>query len=704
MDARTILPLAALVIMLVILPSSTEGETRPGAGSKRVMRELIVDISGSGDYLNISSAIEGSTDGDTIRIRPGTYLENVVIDRPLTILGPEDNGPAKNGQTVNGPEEEGQEAIIDGMGGEYALELAADNITIRGITARNARNGILIRSGNNTVAECRCTGNLMGLSITNSSGNLIRSCNLSRNGWVGMIMGGAVRNEIRGCRCDENGGTGIHLFYSYDNVFADGTCNLNLNHGFYAYWLSNDLLLDNYTCNDNGKSGIYIFDSNSVTMRECNCSGNDMDGIYVMSTDSAVLNCTAARNGDNGLHLYHCYRSVLKNILSADNGRYGMLLKYSEENTVSECVFGGNVHGVRAASSTSGNSFHSNSFLQNAGENGQATDDGDNDWNDESGGNHWSDWTGPDDDGNGIVDSPYTMDGEGGAFDLLPMAEPPVELPPMDFTKPPLPDELADSDDDGWTNAAEKEAGSDPMNPVSTPLDLDGDGYSNKEDAYPRDPERSGEDDEETSDPTTLLPVLIGVVLLILLCVLFVIFVALTGNERKGIENYIKEHPGANVRELRKALGLKRTVTKTHLANLKMAGLISSREHRGSPRYYHHTIRYRRGEMEDKDVKSRGSKRGKKEKVLYRAPCRCGATIDIYTSRRPTTIKCRVCGARGLLRVMGNKVTRSNEPLRDAMAAMSRDSVVGDKVGEGESEDPRENKAPDLIARPPGVA
>ena len=41
----------------------------------------------------------------------------------------------------------------------------------------------------------------------------------------------------------------------------------------------------------------------------------------------------------------------------------------------------------------------------------------------------------------------------------------------------------------------------------------------------------------------------------------------------------------------------------------------------------------------------------------YQVPCRCGADIDIWTSKRPTKIKCDSCGARGMLKGMGKKVT-----------------------------------------------
>ena len=72
------------------------------------------------------------------------------------------------------------------------------------------------------------------------------------------------------------------------------------------------------------------------------------------------------------------------------------------------------------------NLIYDNNFLDNNGDGVQATDNGtDNRWNTSTGGNYWSDWMTPDDNGNGIVDEPYELDGDAGASDLLPLTDVP---------------------------------------------------------------------------------------------------------------------------------------------------------------------------------------------------------------------------------------------------------------------------------------
>jgi hypothetical protein len=85
---------------------------------------------------------------------------------------------------------------------------------------------------------------------------------------------------------------------------------------------------------------------------------------------------------------------------------------------------------------TQDNLIHGNIFIYNNGSRDtydlskmQASDnDNENLWNASGKGNYWSDWTGPDNDVNGVVDTPYSISGEGGAADNYPLTDPPFPL------------------------------------------------------------------------------------------------------------------------------------------------------------------------------------------------------------------------------------------------------------------------------------
>ncbi len=79
-------------------------------------------------YPTIQSAIDVAQTGDSIKIAPGTYTENLLIDSPvaatkLTLIG---NGPTQT--------------IVDGNQQDTVLEVGTDyDVTIRGATFTNGK-------------------------------------------------------------------------------------------------------------------------------------------------------------------------------------------------------------------------------------------------------------------------------------------------------------------------------------------------------------------------------------------------------------------------------------------------------------------------------------------------------------------------------------------------------------------------------------
>ncbi len=59
-----------------------------------------------------------------------------------------------------------------------------------------------------------------------------------------------------------------------------------------------------------------------------------------------------------------------------------------------------------------------------------------NQWYYNGHGNYWSDWTSPDDDGDGIVDNPYILEGDSGSHDPYPLVESSHPIPELNFFLP----------------------------------------------------------------------------------------------------------------------------------------------------------------------------------------------------------------------------------------------------------------------------
>jgi hypothetical protein len=115
MKRKTLFLLAALVMVmtsLVLVPASVGADT------------ITVNWDGSGDYTTIQAAVDAAAPGDTIVVAAGEYVENVVIDRSLTLLGAEAGVPAGGSRGVRS-----EQSVITGS---IQVTAAASPFTIDG--------------------------------------------------------------------------------------------------------------------------------------------------------------------------------------------------------------------------------------------------------------------------------------------------------------------------------------------------------------------------------------------------------------------------------------------------------------------------------------------------------------------------------------------------------------------------------------------
>jgi parallel beta-helix repeat protein len=119
------------------------------------------------DYTRIQDAINAAATGDTILARSGTYLENVNVNKQLTLQG------------VGAP-------VVDAGGLGRAITLNTDGCILDGFVAINSGSddydaGILVNSNNNTITGNTATGNGVGIWLHSSSNNKISGNTANNN-------------------------------------------------------------------------------------------------------------------------------------------------------------------------------------------------------------------------------------------------------------------------------------------------------------------------------------------------------------------------------------------------------------------------------------------------------------------------------------------------------------------------------------------
>jgi len=157
------------------------------------------------DYPTIQAAINAANAGDTVYVRAGTYGEQVVVNKTLSLAG------------------EGTEnTIIDGAEMGSVVSIFADNVNVTGFTIRNCGvqyEGIRLNSSHNTIMGNNITANPdYGIHLFLSDYNIISGNNITNNR-DGVTLYSSSFNTVSGNNIVNNNQFGIILDQSSGNSF-----------------------------------------------------------------------------------------------------------------------------------------------------------------------------------------------------------------------------------------------------------------------------------------------------------------------------------------------------------------------------------------------------------------------------------------------------------------------------------------------------
>ena len=374
-----------------------------------------VDDDLQADFRTIQEAINAASNGDAILVRPGTYQENPVVNKSLSLFG--DN----SSQTIISAKTSGKLVTVSSSGVTIA------GFTIQGFGGTQPQPYNIGVCFVNSVTNCSVSHNLItghgyGISL-NGSRHSVESNYVVDNTISGIYLNGSSNNAITANNVAGVGKTGIFIAWpSGNNVLRNNNMtgeNLNLHVISYDIpGFTNDIDTSNTV---NGRPVYYWVgkvnqvvprDAGAVALINCvNITVQDLElsrtgqGILLAFTTGSTIQRNSITKCDNGIRM----QSSSSNLLSGNNiyGCTSGLALYQSSNNIlrNNTVTDSLNNGVFVFLSQT-NQFYYNSF---SNKRQLQIDNLANYWDNGREGNYWSDYAGADANGDGIGDMPYSI-------------------------------------------------------------------------------------------------------------------------------------------------------------------------------------------------------------------------------------------------------------------------------------------------------
>jgi parallel beta-helix repeat protein len=318
---------------------------------------LYVGGSGPGNYSKIQDAIENTSAGDTVFVFNGTYYENVVINKAITVIG-------ENRNTT----------IIDGKQNGNVVRLTANQIELTGFTIQNCSDewdvaGIKIQSNYNTISNNVILSNASVWPTRNDGINIIGkkhnnfTWNIICYGWDGIYLQSASENYF----ADNTISKPIY------GIYASGYCNNNTivhnnisnidNNNIYLEYDSNDWLIsDNYL--NIGTDSIFVYNCDNTTVvgnEICNVYGS---GIVIKGDDTIISDNMAYSCGEAGIMIQSGRSTTIINN-TITNCLVGIDYTQGSQGNISYNKIRGSDNGLQIAEPGPSNRIFNNEFREN---------------------------------------------------------------------------------------------------------------------------------------------------------------------------------------------------------------------------------------------------------------------------------------------------------------------------------------------------
>ncbi|WP_427918082.1 right-handed parallel beta-helix repeat-containing protein [Streptomyces sp. cg40] len=173
----------------------------------------------TGEYASLAAALEAAAEGDVLTVAPGTYRENLVVQRSVTLRGPEGSPGSVRIAPLDGvPLTVRASAIVqdlhvegqDSAAPALLVEDGTPELTDLRIVTRSA-SGIEVRGGARpTVRRCTVDNPAgIGIAVLDGGGGVFEECEVVSAGQAGVAVRAGGHPRLERCRVHHASGVGL---------------------------------------------------------------------------------------------------------------------------------------------------------------------------------------------------------------------------------------------------------------------------------------------------------------------------------------------------------------------------------------------------------------------------------------------------------------------------------------------------------------
>lgn len=269
----------------------------------------------TGEYASLTAALEAAADGDVLTVAPGTYRENLVIARAVTLRGPEGSVGSVRIAPVDGvPLTLRASAVVqdlhvegqDSAAPALLIEEGAPEIADVRIVTRSAA-GIEVRGAARPSVR-RCTVDNpagVGIAVLDGAGGVFEECEVVSAGQSGFAVRDGGRPRLERCRVHHASGAGLSVTGEGSALEAVGCEMYEIKGSGIQVTARGSAHLTDCTVHRTSADGVTLDTDAVLTLADCDI--HDIPENAVDLRSRAVLTLTRStvrRFGRNGLSVW----------------------------------------------------------------------------------------------------------------------------------------------------------------------------------------------------------------------------------------------------------------------------------------------------------------------------------------------------------------------------------------------------------------